>query len=125
MKIIAYGLFAALMAAVLAGCTNPSPEELRTTGISEFQVGRNERAQELFTRVLTKYPTDPDSWYYLGRISHSERFYERAIYCYKCAIDADPGYEPARFYLDKAEKEVPQVAPYLQTLPKQPLKILP
>jgi len=124
MKNIAYGLIAMVLSAALIGC-DPSPSELRTTAISEFQVGHNQKAEELFQRVIDKYPADADSWYYMGRIAHADKKYERALYCYQCAIDADPGYEPAKYWLKKAQADAGDVANYLNIIPKAVDKPLP
>lgn len=124
MRYLAYGFCAMVLSSVLVGC-DPSPSELRTTAISEFQVGHNQKAEELFQRVVDKHPTDPDSWYYLGRIAHADKKYERAIYCYQCAIDADPGYEPAKYWLKRAKADAGDVAQYLEIIPRTPDKPLP
>ena len=124
MKSIAYGLCVVFLAVCLGGCT-PSPDELRSTGISEYQVGHHDRAQTMFQRVLDKYPCDADSLYYMGRIAHAQKEYVKAMYYYQAAIDADPGYAPAKHYLKEAEKEAGDLAGYLKYIPPQHDKILP
>lgn len=116
MKHLALGLCALCLAAVLVGC-EPSPNELLTTGITEYQIGHNEQAKKLFEQNLLKNPTDADSWYYLGRIAYDEKFYERAIYCYQCALDRNPAYEPAKHELQKAKAAAGKVSDYLNIIP--------
>jgi len=93
MKRLALGLIS--MAVLVAGC-EPTSAELRSKGISEFQLGRHEEARKLFEQLLDRRPSDPDGLYYMGNICAVEGKYEMAAYYYRCCIDADPAYESAR-----------------------------
>ena len=116
MKSIAYGVCAISLAAFLVGC-GPSPEQIRTTAISEYQVGHHDRAMELFQRVLDSNPTDPLSWYYKGRIYHAQKKYANAIHCYQQAIDSDPGFTTARHYLKIAKEDFGDLSDSLDIIP--------
>jgi len=108
-------LFALLTAVLAAGC-EPSPNQLRARGISEFQLGRPEKAKQHFQTVLDTHPSDPDSLYYMGRISYLEGRYELASYYYRCCIDADPRYQQARSELAAVHKKLAETG----RAPRQP-----
>lgn len=101
---------------LLAGCA-PSPVELRTQGISEFQLGRTEEAQKLLQQTLDLTPSDPEALYYMGRINHVQGFYEQAFYYYQCALDVDPSFEPARKWLARAQELLGPTGKTLRFLP--------
>ena len=124
MKHIAYGFCAMLLAALLAGC-EPSTNQLRSTAVAEYQVGHNKNAEKLFGQIIEQKPSDAESWYYLGRIAHAEGFLPRAIYCYQCCLDADPGYQPVdsadpgpRYWLKKAKKDAGDIVGGMDIIPK-------
>ena len=90
---------------VAVGCPGPSSSELRTRGISEFQVGHLDKAKTSFQQVLDRYPSDAESLYYIGRVNQAQGNYEQAIYYYQCALDAAPGFKEAAVWLDRARRE--------------------
>jgi tetratricopeptide (TPR) repeat protein len=112
-------LIAALFATMLLTGCGPSTDELRTQGIAEFQVGHLDKAQSLFDRVLERKPSDGQSLYYMGRIYHATGFFERAIYCYESAIDADPSLDVARLWLMRAKSEAGSSGKILEIIPPQ------
>ncbi len=117
MKQVVNGMLAvALMA--FAGC-EPSVSEIRTTAITEADVGHNARAKELFQRAVARDPQDAQSAYYLGRIYYNENDYSRALYWYQEALRVDPGFEPAKLGLKRVEREDPRLYKLLVTLPIQ------
>jgi tetratricopeptide (TPR) repeat protein len=89
---------------MLAGC-GTSTDELRSQGISGFQVGHLDKAKTLFQLVLDRRPGDAESYYYLGRIAHAQGDPMMAMYYYQSSIDADPAHQEARRWLAKAEQE--------------------
>ena len=105
-------IVAACGAVLMAAC-EPSPNELLTRGISEFQLGRVEKAREFFERVLDQKPSHPDALFYMGRVCYVEGNYELADYYYHCCLDVDPSYEQAR-------DELEMVAEKLKTEGREP-----
>ncbi len=105
-----------LVAALLGGC---AADNLRREGISAYQVGRYDDAEQHFRQVLVERPSDAESLYYLGRIAESRGNLAEAIYYYQSAVDADPSHAPATIRLeqatDRAEADdlrfIPQPAP--------------
>jgi len=110
--------------ALLSGC-GPSISELRQNGVAEFQVGNADKAKDYFQQVLGRQPYDAATLYYMGRITHSEGAYEKAIWYYQCSIDADPRNEAPKRYLARAEEEAGQVGPALRFIPEQPQVAVP
>ena len=102
----------ACVAMLVAGC-GPSAANLRDKGISEFQVGHVERAENFLQQALDREPAMSEALYYMGRIRHAQGEYEKAIHFYQCCLDADPGFQQARRWLDKA---LQQTGPTGQTL---------
>ena len=111
----------ALAAAVLAGCGGPSTDELVNRAVADFQVGRLDRAKATLARALGQSPSHPLALFYMARIHHAERSYERAIYYYQCCLDADPGNAAARKYLAEAVKAAGPVGRTLRFIP-EPVK---
>jgi tetratricopeptide (TPR) repeat protein len=109
------------LAAFLAGCS-PSPDEIRTAGIHEYEVGHHERALEKFNIVLKNQPSDALSLFYMGRIYHTQKLYVKAYYYYQAAIDADPGVayaESTKRYMKEVKEQLGDLAVPLTTIPKQ------
>ena len=123
MKSIICGMCAISLVVFLPGCpTGPSQDDLRTTGVHEYQVGHHERAMEMFQRVLRSDPSDAVSLFYMGRIYHTQKLYIKAYYYYQAAIDADPGFgyaEATKRYLKEVKQELGDLADTLTTNPKQ------
>ncbi len=120
MKSVICGMCAISLAAFLGGC-GPSPDELRTTGIHEYQVGHHDRALELFQRVLKTEPSDAETLFYMARIYHTQKLYVKAYYYYQAAIDADPGFayaESTKKYLKEVKEQLGDLAVPLTTIPK-------
>ena len=115
-QLLIAGLFATML---LTGC-GPSTDDLRTQGIAEFQVGHLDKAQSLFDRVLERKPSDGQSLYYMGRIYHATGFYERAVYFYGSAIDADPSLDMARLWLLRANSDLANMSRMPASIPPQP-----
>jgi tetratricopeptide (TPR) repeat protein len=92
-------------AMLLPGCRPPTPEELVASGVSEYQLGRLDRAKGLLERALQGSPSDPDALFYMGRIYHADKLYVQAIYYYECCFDAHPGYPEVSKYLSQARRE--------------------
>jgi tetratricopeptide (TPR) repeat protein len=109
------------LAAFLGGCVQPTQDDLRTTGIHEYQVGHHERAMDMFQRVLHSDPSDAVSLFYMGRIYHTQKQYVKAYYYYQAAIDADPGFayaESTKKYLKEVKEQLGDLAAPLTTIPK-------
>ena len=105
-----------LSAVMLAGC-EPTKTELRNSAIGEYQVGNFSQSKEVFEQLLTEYPSDAVSLFYMGRIHHEEGFYEKAVYYYQCCLDANPRYTAARSYLEEAKQAAGQAGEQLQFIP--------
>ncbi len=102
MKYLAVCALCAMM--FLSGC-GPSTGEIRTRGISQFEIGHLDKAQKDFDLVLNQSPADPESLYYMGRIAQAEGRYEQAMFYYQSCLDARPNHLPARTYLDQAQAD--------------------
>ena len=103
-------LISILLAITLAGCYSKTTV-LRREAISEYQIGHNARAMELFQQVIVDEPADSESLYYLGRIMHAEGYDERAIYYFQAALDADSDNAEAAEWLDKLSAGRPATQP--------------
>ena len=90
-----------VLAGFLCGC-QPTASDLAGKGITAFQVGDLDEAESLLEASLVRDPGQVDALYYMGRIQHAEGFLEQAIYYYQCALDENPGYEPAEIWLARA-----------------------
>ena len=88
---------------VLPGCGGPAPVELVKLGVSEFQLGRLDKARTALQQALDREPSNPAALFYMARIHHAEESYAQAIYYYQCCLDADPGYPEVTRYLDEAQ----------------------
>lgn len=123
MKSMICGMCAISLAAFLAGCSSgPSPEELRTTGIHEYQVGHHERAMDMFQRALKADPSDAESNFYIARIYHTQKQYFKAYEFYQKAISVDPGFgyaESTKRYMKECRDELGDLAPIMTVNPKQ------
>ena len=109
-------LTASVLLAILPGC-GPSTHDLLKQGISQFQTGHPDKAQEILTEVLSREPSNPDALFYMGKIAQSQGQYERAIYYYQCCLDADPSYVEAARLLAQAIKSADPVGKKLQFIP--------
>jgi tetratricopeptide (TPR) repeat protein len=89
----------------LAGCA-PSVEQIRTRGVSQFEIGNLDNAEHDFGTVLNQRPTDPDALFYMGRVSHARGQFERAIHYYEGCLIARPDYPGAAQYLEQAKNDV-------------------
>jgi len=97
----------------VSGCGGPTPEQLRTKAISEYQVGKLEEARDLFRQVLWTEPADADSLFYLGRICYSQGEYAKAMYYYQSCLDVQPSNEAARRGLAEAKQAAgPDIAEF-------------
>lgn len=94
-----------LLLVLVAGC-QPDTARLTEQGVRQFQTGQVEQARESFERVFRIAPSNPVALYYLGRLAQQEGFYERAVYYYESALDADPGMRDARRWLARAREEL-------------------
>jgi len=110
------GLLGLCATLLLVGCSE-GLVELRSNGISEFQLGHINQAKKVFQNVLERYPSDPDTLYYMGRVMHAEKFYEQAIYYYQCCLDADPSHKQAERWLVKAEEAAGPASRKLRFIP--------
>lgn len=106
-----------MAAALLAGC-GPSDQEIRQRGAAHFELGNLQQAEADFQNVLIRWPADPDSLYYMGRIRYAEGLYEQAMYYFQSAIDADPSYESAKLWLQRARQKSGVAGPVLQIIPE-------
>lgn len=111
---VGLGLVASLL--VLAGC-GPSAQDLVKVGITQYQTGRSDQAKLSFQRALNIAPSDPDANFYMGRIHHSEKFYEQAIFRYQNCIDAQPSYPDAMRFLRAAQQECDPAGRNLMIVP--------
>jgi tetratricopeptide (TPR) repeat protein len=105
---------------VLAGCQTPTTQQLVADGVTQFQVGRLDKAKATLTRALDQSPSSPAALFYMGRIHHLEGFYEQAIYYYQCCIDADPSRADAQRYLDEAQAKAGPAGDRLRFIPDLP-----
>jgi len=102
---------------LLGGCGEPSPAKLRREALSEFQLGRIERARVLLRQVLDMEPGDADSLYLMGRIHYAKGAYETAMFYYQSCLDVNPGYPNARRDLADAERMAGPVAKDIRIIP--------
>jgi len=109
--ILAIGLLA------LSGCQAGGLEQRLKRGITDFQLGRLEKAKAQFEQALAISPSNADALFYMGQIHQAEGAYEHAIYYYQCCVDAAPGYPRVREYLASAEKQAGMVGPGLRFIP--------
>lgn len=109
-----------IAAAALAGCHTPTTAQLVDQGVTEFQVGRQDKAKATLGRALDQSPSDPRALFYMGRICHLEEFYEQAIYYYQCCIDADPSRADAQRHLDEAQAKAGPTGSRLRFIPDLP-----
>ena len=107
------GMFAA---AFLVGC-GPSAGRLSDKGISEFQVGRLDQAEQSLQQALDLNPSLPEALYYMGRVSHARGYYEKAVYYYQQCLDSDPRYTQANRWLAKAQEPLGRTGQTLRFLP--------
>ena len=101
---------AMIVAASVGGCA-PSAVDIRDRAISEFQVGRIDRAEEMLRVVLDRRPFDPEALYFMGRVQHLQKNYVQADYYYRCTLDAAPGHSEARMFLRKVRQDMGMEAP--------------
>jgi len=117
MRTLSVAFCGLVLAGVLTGC-GPSVDEVRGQAISQYQVGHYPEAENLFNQVLQRRPIDAESWYYLGRIAHAEKWYIRAMQCYEQSLRADPGYRPAQTALEQVKQDLgPDMYEKLKTNP--------
>jgi tetratricopeptide (TPR) repeat protein len=114
MKSFALAALCAIL--LLAGC-GASTRQLRTQAVSEFQRGKLDTAEILLSRALAKSPSDVESLYYMGRIRHTDGFYEQAMYYYQAALRIEPGFDVARHWLDRAQEQIGTVGQTLRVVP--------
>ena len=88
----------------VGGCAN-DVGRLKREGISEFQVGRTEKAAKLLQQALDQSPADSETLYYMGRVAHSQGKFELAAFYYSSAVDADPTNQEARKWLVRAKQD--------------------
>ncbi len=98
-------------ATLLAGCGAPSVEQLTLEGISEFQLGRIDRAESRLAEALQRKPFHADALFYMGRVHQAQNRYDRAAYYYACCLDAAPGYPLGQEYLTRARQQAAPPAP--------------
>ena len=104
-------------AAILPGCGPPGAGDLVKAGVSEYQLGRLDKAETMLLRALDTQPSDPEALFYLGRICHDQGSYARALYYYQCCLDADPGYPAAQRYLAEAQRRAGTAGRMLRFIP--------
>lgn len=109
-------LAAAAALPLLSGCSEAIHK--RDRGISMFQVGRIEKAQELLAASIREDAGDPKAYYYMGRVMHAQEQYEEALYYYQCCLQLQPGHEEARAWLEKARTALGPVSDTLMFLPE-------
>lgn len=95
-------VFAALF--LLPGCA-PSREDLRNDAVTKFELGRNEEARASLSRLLHHYPGDAEGFYWMGRVDQAEGSYVSAMFNYRQSLDANPSFDPAREWMDKAKAQ--------------------
>ena len=103
-------------ALLLGGCMG-HPSSLRDEGIEQFQTGHIAKARETFRTVLSRWPSDAESLYYMGRIVHADGHYLEAIYYYQCCLDAKPSHADARQWLAKAQADAGPGAEKIRYVP--------
>lgn len=91
------------MATILIGCGAPTTDEIKIQALREFNAGQYEKCRPKLQVVLDSHPTDADCLYATARILHMEGQLDRAIFYYRCCLDAAPGYPLAASYLKLAQ----------------------
>ncbi len=112
------GLTALFAGSLLSGCAAPSVSEMVTAGISEFQLGRLDKAKGTLEQALGLDPANPDALFYLGRIYQARGDYVRAVYYYQCALDVSPGYPEVGKYLAEAQEKAGTAGKMLRFIPE-------
>jgi len=103
-RMVAWGMLA-VVAFVASGC-GPGLMETRQTAIDKFQLGKIDEAKALLDRVLSRYPSDGVSLFYMGRVYHAKGFHEQAVFYYQSCLDAEPRMTAeVRPWLDKAKAD--------------------
>ena len=110
---VVFGWIVCAGSVALSGC-GPSARDLIDEGIGEFQLGHLDQAEGKLKRGLKGAPADADALFYMGRLCHARKAYERAVYYYQCCLDEAPGYRGARKALAQAQKEAGVLGPKLR-----------
>ena len=101
----------------LSGCQAVGLQQRLKRGITEFQLGRLDKAKAQLEQALAISPSNPDALFYMARAHHADGAYEHAIYYYQCCVDADPGYPQVREYLAGAQRQAGITGPGLRFIP--------
>ena len=101
----------------VSGCQAGGLNQRLERGITDFQLGRLEKAKAQFEQALAISPSNPDALFYTARIHHTQGAYEHAIYYYQCCVDADPSYPRVREYLASAQRQAGLTGPGLRFIP--------
>lgn len=71
-------------------------------GVSDYEAGRRERAQEKFTRATALAPDYAEAWGYLGRLAFEAGNFAEAETAYARASELAPQNETYRYFLQEA-----------------------
>lgn len=74
---------------------NPSSLDLKIVALDYVLLEGFEDADRWLTRSLEWNPTDPEAWYYLGRIKYSEKKLPEAVGAFQHCLKLDPLYTKA------------------------------
>ena len=116
---IVLACLAAGTALAAPGC-GPTRRQLIEQGITDFQVGRLDQAENKLSQALEKRFTDADALFFMGRICQVRGRHERAIYYYQCCLDVAPGYDAAKKHLAEARQQAGLMGSKLGGLPIDP-----
>ncbi len=119
-KALVIAFVAVALAAIPTGCASVGAGQLVRAGISQFQLGRLDKAKECLEGALRENPSHPQALFFMGRIHHAENSLARAIYFYQCCLDADPGYPEVGKYLRQAQREAGGIGEALRFVPLPP-----
>jgi tetratricopeptide (TPR) repeat protein len=78
-------------------------------GIAAWKAGDIGRARILISQVVKENPHSVEGWFWLGRCQPEV---EKSFYCFRRALQLDPGYTPARHALEdlKTDPKAPDAA---------------